>query len=294
MMKKQTKLYWGMRFLGITLGCVVYAIGIALFFDASGLVTGGLTGIAIMVGRFFEIDTGILVLLLNIPLLVVGFFMFGRGFLFSTVYATVFSSVLISVFSGVLSAYLPLTTDLLMAALLGGAFSSIGLAIIFRCGGTTGGTDIVAKLLRLRFRHLSTGKLFMTMDVGIVAFSALIFRHIEPALYSGIAIVIGNVLFDKVLYGLDEAKLLYVISQKPEAIRERILKELEVGVTLLNGKGGFTGENKEVLLVVAKKHLYPKIKDIVREEDEFAFLIVTSASEVFGEGFKLSEKHTEL
>jgi len=293
-MKKQTKLYWGMRFLGITLGCIVYAIGIALFFDASGLVTGGLTGIAIMIGRFFEMDTGILVLLLNIPLLIIGFFVFGRSFLFSTVYATVFSSVLISVFSNVLNAYLPLTTDLLMASLLGGALFSIGLAVIFRCGGTTGGTDIVAKLLRRRFRHLSTGKLFMAMDVGIVALSALIFRHIELALYSGIAIVIGNMLFDKVLYGLDEAKLLYVISQKPVEIRQRILSELEVGVTLLDGKGGFTGENKEVLLVVVKKHLYPKIKDIVREEDEYAFLIVTSASEVFGEGFKLSEKHTEL
>jgi len=283
-----------MRFLGITLGCIVYAIGIALFFDASGLVTGGLTGIAIMIGRFFEMDTGILVLLLNIPLLIIGFFVFGRSFLFSTVYATVFSSVLISVFSNVLNAYLPLTTDLLMASLLGGALFSIGLAVIFRCGGTTGGTDIVAKLLRRRFRHLSTGKLFMAMDVGIVALSALIFRHIELALYSGIAIVIGNMLFDKVLYGLDEAKLLYVISQKPVEIRQRILSELEVGVTLLDGKGGFTGENKEVLLVVVKKHLYPKIKDIVREEDEYAFLIVTSASEVFGEGFKLSEKHTEL
>ena len=131
----------------------------------------------------------------------------------------------------------------------------------------------------------------MISDVVIVVASAIVFREIEPALYSAIAIVIGDMLFDKVLYGFDEAKLIYIISDREASIRARIL---EAGVTILEGKGGFTGDEKKVLLVAVKKPVFPRVKDIVREEDDAAFMIVTSATEVFGEGFQTTSRGAEL
>lgn len=291
---KQTLRQRFTRFLMLNAAAAIYAAGIALFLDPNLLVTGGLSGIAIMLSRFLPLDTGMIVLILNIPLLIVGTIVFGRQFLLSTVYATVVSSVWISLFGRWFAPVLPFTDNLFIEALLGGCILSFGLALVFLSGGTTGGTDIIAKLLRRRFRHLSTGRFLMISDVVIVIASAIVFREIEPALYSAIAIVIGDMLFDKVLYGFDEAKLIYIISEKESAIRARILNDLEAGVTILEGKGGFTGDEKKVLLVAVKKPMFPRVKDIVREEDATAFMIVTSATEVFGEGFKTTSRGAEL
>ena len=293
-MTKQTFLQKFTRFIMLNIAAAIYAAGIALFLDPNCLVTGGLSGIAIMLSRFLPLDTGMIVLILNIPLLIVGLIVFGRQFLLSTVYATIVSSVWISLFGRWFAVFLPFTDNLFIEALLGGCILSLGLALVFRCGGTTGGTDIIAKLLRRRFRHLSTGRFLMISDVVIVVASAIVFREIEPALYSAIAIVIGDMLFDKVLYGFDEAKLIYIISDREAAIRARILSDLEAGVTILEGKGGFTGDEKKVLLVAVKKPVFPRVKDIVREEDDAAFMIVTSATEVFGEGFQNTSRGAEL
>lgn len=274
------------KFIIVTAGCAIYASGVAFFLDPNNIVTGGLTGISMILSRFIPLNTGIVVLILNIPLFVIGVIAFGKSFILSTGYATALSSLLITLFEEYFAKHLPLTDDLLLSGLIGGTLLSGGLALVFRGGATTGGVDVIVKLLKRKLRHIGTGKIILALDGTVVIASAIVFRNPVPAMYAAISIVVGNLIFDKILYGFDEAKLVYVISSAPEAISRRVLNELEAGVTFLDGSGGFTGENKRVLLIAAKKQLFPKIKDIVRAEDKNAFMIVTSASEVFGEGFK--------
>lgn len=282
------------RLAMLTVGAFVYASGIALFLDPGNLVSGGVSGIGIILNRFIPFDTGLWVLALNIPLLIIGLIVFGRGFFISTVYSTVVSSLFITLLATKLGPYLPLSDDYLFNAMLGNVVMDAGVAILFREGGTSGGSDIIAKLLRRRMRYLSTGRIFMFLDGSVVALSALVFRNPVPALYSMAGLVVGNIVFDKIVYGFDEAKLLFVISAQQEKIKKRLLGELEIGVTLLPTFGGYTGAEQTVLMVAAKKALYPKIKDIVREEDKRAFMIVASANEVFGEGFKEASQNKEL
>ena len=150
----------------------------------------------------------------------------------------------------------------------------------------------MVKLLRLKYPHLKTGFLFLLVDAAVVAVSALIFRNVDVALYAGLVVVVNSVLLDVVLYGRDGAKMIYIISDRPEAITVRLLEELDIGVTYISGVGAYSGKEKQVIFCVMKKQLSPKAEEIVRQEDPGAFMIVTSASEIFGEGYKniFSEK----
>ena len=159
-------------------------------------------------------------------------------------------------------------------------------------GATTGGADIVVKLLRLKYPHLRTGSIFFLLDIMIVILSGIVFRNIELALYAGIVPVIHALLMDIVLYGPDEAKLIFIVSEKYEEIAQRLMNELHLGVTYLNAQGAYTKRSKMVLMCVSKKQEYPHIENILRQEDEEVFLIVSSASEIYGMGYKdiLEEK----
>lgn len=270
------------RFLAITLGCVIYAGGIALFLDPNSLAPGGATGIAIMISHLTHIPTGTVVLCLNIPLLAVGVWKFGREFLISTVYATGISSLMINWLAPIGA----LTNNLLLAGMVGSAMMAVGMGIIFKCGGTTGGTDVLVKLLRLKYRHIKTGTVFAVTDLVIVAASAFVFKNIELALYAGISLVISSIVLDLVIYGPDEAKLVFIVSDKAEHVAARILRELDTGVTYLSGRGAYSNTQKQVIMCAARKQLFPKIRSIVQEEDSYAFMIVSNATEIFGEGFK--------
>ncbi len=275
------------KIAGLTAGAVIYSLSISLFLDPHNLAPGGVSGISILLNRLLPvIETGTWILLLNIPLLVLGLFKFGKAFLLSTVYTTVAASLLVDA-EGYLMRNRPLITEnVLLAALVGGALLALGMGIVFRSGGTTGGTDILVKLLRRKFRYLKSGVLMMITDAVIVTLSVPVLGSLEPALYAAVSLVVTSYLFDKVLYGTDGAKLFYIISSRPEAIADRILKELDLGATYLSAEGAYTGEDKRVLLCAARKQLAPKIRDIVKSEDPTAFLILSPATEVFGEGFK--------
>lgn len=275
------------KIIGLTAGAAVYSAGIALFLDPHSLAPGGVGGIAIMLSRVLPfLETGTWILLLNIPLLIVGSIVFGRKFLLSTVYTTVISSVMVDVIARLMVNQPRLTDNTLLAALAGGAGLSIGMGIVFRSGGTTGGMDIVVKLLRRKFRHLRTGAIFMAIDIAVVLFTIPVMGGIEPALYAAVALVVASVLVDKVLYGAEGGTLFYIVTEQPDAIGKRIMDEVDLGVTYLQGEGAYTGAPKRVLMCVARKQLSPRIRDIVKAEDPSAFLIVTPASEVLGEGFK--------
>ena len=266
----------------ITLAAVAYAAGISRFLYPNNLTPGGVTGIAILVNRLIGIPTGTLILLLNVPLLLLGIWKFGWKFICSTFYAI----FIVSVATDVLAPIGALTKEPILAAAAGGALSAAALGFVFRAGATTGGMDIVIKVLRLKYPHMKTSSLFLITDVCIASCSGLVFGNVDVVLYALVAVFVMSYVMDLVLYGKDEANLLYIISDRPEDISQRILGEIDVGVTFLQGRGAYSSQNKKVIMCVTKKQQAPGIEVIVKEEDPRAFMIITSASEIYGEGYK--------
>lgn len=275
-------------YIMITAGAAIYAVAVSFFLDPNSLAPGGVTGIAIIMNRLTGLETGTWIFLINIPIILLGIWKFGFRFILSTMYAT----VMVSFFTNLLIPFGPATTDPFLASVVGGGLSALSLGWVFKAGATTGGTDIIVKVLRLRFPHLKTGSLFLLTDAIIVAVSAVVFKDINIALYAGIVVFICSVLLDVVLYGTDGAKLIYIISDNPEPITKRLLEDLDIGVTYVQGSGAYSGKDKKVIMCVIKKPMAHKAEEIVKEEDPLAFMIVTSATEIYGEGYKsyFSEK----
>lgn len=273
----------------MTLACFCYAVGISLFVEPNNIASGGVTGIAIILNKAIGGSTGIWFFVINIPILLIGMWKFGFKFLMSTVYCT----TIISVFTDLLSRYgSPLTSDVLVATIAGGMLMAIGMGGVFKAGATTGGMDIVVKLCKLKFPYMKTGSLFLIMDFLVVLASAFVFQDIDRAFYSAMEVFVTSTLLDLVLYGKDGAKLIYIISDKSEKIAARLLDELNIGVTYMEGQGAYSGREKKVIMCVTKKQIAPRAEEIVKEEDPNTFMIVSSASEIYGEGYKsyFSEK----
>lgn len=280
--KKTSKLEILRKYIIITIAAFVYATGVSMFIDPNNMAPGGVTGISIILSRLIPVSTGTLILLLNIPILIFAIWKFGLRFTISTIYST----SLISAFTNVLSYYAPATYDRLLAAIAGGIMQAVSIGVIFKVGATTGGMDIIVKALRQRLPHLKTGNLFFIADAIVVTLSGIVFRDIDAALYAAITATCTSFAMDVVLYGRDEAKLLYIISDRPDEITKRILEELDIGLTKIEGHGAYSGNEKQVLMCAMKKTIFPRVESIVREEDPDSFMIVTSASEIFGEGYK--------
>ncbi len=285
---KKSPVRRGLEYLLMTAASVIYAAGISLFLDPNSLAPGGVTGISIILNRLTLLETGTWILFLNIPILLLGIWKFGFRFILSTVYCIVLTSFCTNRFSG----FGAVTDDLFLAAVAGSTLMAVGMGLVFKAGATTGGIDIVVKLLRLKMPHMKTGTLFLSLDAVVVTASALLFRDVERALYAGMAVFITSIVLDVVLYGRDSAKLLYIISDRHESITRRILEELDIGVTYVKGSGAYSGAEKNVIMCVIRKNLSPKAEEIVKEEDPMAFMIVTNATEIYGEGYKnlFSEK----
>lgn len=268
----------------IAFAAVIYGIGTALFSDVNDLAPGGFTGIAIGLNRIFGLGVGLWFWILNVPVVILGMWKFGIRFIISTIYAT----AMISFFTDIIAKYFSVFAvhDILLGVIFGSALTALGMGLIFKHGATSGGSDIIIKILRIQFPHLKTGVLFFMTDLAVVIFAGFVFRDINAALYSLLACMITSFVLDLVLYGRDGAKLIYIISDKPDVITHRLLVELDAGATHIFGEGAYSGEKKKVIMCVIKKRLSPMAEDIVREEDPDAFMIVTSATEIFGEGYK--------
>ncbi len=282
-MKSKIKtIFW--EYLLISIGSVVYAVSVSLFLDPNGIVPGGFTGIAMIIGYFFPtLRTGTVVLLLNVPIIFIGIFKFGIKFLTSTIYATVLSSIMMNV----LAPLGALTNDPLLACVAGGCLMAIGLQLVLTQGATTGGTDIIVKLLRLKFRGISAGTMFIFTDGLVVLCAAIATRNVDSGLYAAMCIIVSAVVMDIILNGSNEAKMILLISDKYEAITKRLMTELDAGATLLDGHGAYSGNDKTVVLCVVKKALIARALKIIKAEDDQSFAIVTTANVVFGEGYKL-------
>ncbi len=266
----------------IIVGALIYAVAISLFLDPNKLAPGGVSGLAIIINHYTSFSTGMTTLVINIPLMMLGIWKFGFKFFVSTIVATTLGSVFIDVLAPIGA----VADDKILCAVIGGALIGISLGFIFKAGATTGGTDIIARLLKLKFPHVETGSLFMAVDSLVVAASAIAFRDIEVALYAAICVFITGKMFDLVLYGAQEAKLLIIISDKEEEIANRLLNDIDTGMTYLHGVGGYSEKNRKVIMCAIKKQMLPKVEDMIKEVDLNAFIIVTSANEIVGQGYR--------
>lgn len=268
--EKQEKKSAGRRmldYLVMTVAAFLYSAAIGLFLDPNSLAPGGVSGVSILLNRMLRVPTGTWIFLLNIPILSVGAWKFGWRFILSTLYCT----ALTSVFINFLSSAGAVTEDPLLAAVAGGALMAVSLGLIFKAGATSGGTDIIIKLLRLKFPHLKTGSLFLILDAVVVTASGLVFRDIDRALYAGLVVIVNSILLDIVLYGRDSAKMMFIISDSHERIAARILEEMDIGVTYLSGSGAYSGKEKKVILCVMKKQRAHMAEEIVRRPTDFPF-----------------------
>ncbi|MEG1848366.1 MAG: YitT family protein [Lachnospiraceae bacterium] len=286
--EKKTKKQRIADYILITIASAIYAVGVSMFLDPNNLASGGVTGIAIILNRFTGIETGTMFLILNIPIILLGFWKFGLKFIISTFY----SIFMVSIFTNLFAPFGAATTDQFLAAMAGSALVAVGIGLIFKAGSTSGGVDIIVKCLRIRYPHLKSGALFLILDMAIVVAAGIVFRDLDTALYAGLAVIICSAVLDVVLYGRDEAKLIYIISNRFTKIADRLMEEVDVGVTYIKGQGAYSNTDKQVIMCVIKKQSAPRVEVIVKEEDADAFMIVSSASEIFGEGYKsyFSEK----
>lgn len=275
----------------LLVGAAVYALAFDAFFVPNGIAFGGVTGLAQILNFFVpKAPVGTVVILFNIPLFLLGWKLLGGHMLVSSLFAMTASSLFIDLLS--LAYEFPAMEDKLLACIFGGVVLGVGLGITFLQGATTGGTEIVARLLKLKLSWLPMGKLLLLSDLTVVALVALVFHNIGTALYGIVALYISTVVMDWVLYGMDNAKVAYIISDKPEEISRVILEELDRSVTYLQGEGGYSGQPKKVILCAFKQRQIVAIKETVRQVDPNAFMIVTASHEVLGEGF--GSYHGEL
>ena len=275
------------RYVFITFTAALYAVGIALFLNPNNLAPGGISGIAIILKKMFPglPGVGMLILLINIPILAVGIKKFGIKFILSTMYSLIVSSVLIDILPIVFNVN-GVTDNKMLASVIGGATFGLGMGLMFRLDTTTGGLDIIVKIIKQKKPHLKTGQIYFLLDVVILAASAMAFKDVEVALYAAIAIYVSTVVMDRAIYGGDEATLVYIISEKRELIARRMMKEVNVGATMIQAKGAYSNETTEVIMCVMKKQTLVKVRNILKQTDSGAFMIISSANEVFGQGFK--------
>lgn len=267
----------------ITLSCLLYAFSFNCFFQPNNLAMGGFTGLAQVLNKLVPvIPIGTTVFVMNVPLMIIGVKKQGWNLLFSSVFAITVSSVMIDTMAALWT--FP-TMDPLLACLYGGVLMGISLGVMMLKNATTGGTELAARLLKYVIRHLSIGKLCLVIDITVVSCYALTFGNIHSALYGAVAMYVCSIAMDMVVYGSINAKLAYIISDHCDIITQKLM-EMELGATLLTGKGAYTGDNKNIIMCAVKPSRIARIKALVAEVDpDKAFVIVTDAREVYGEGF---------
>lgn len=267
----------------IALGSLIFALGFDWFFAPNQIAMGGVTGLAQVINVLIPaLSVGILTIILNIPLFLAGWKLIGFHLLASSLFSMAVSSVAIDVIA---AWYTFPPMDPLLACLCGGAVMGAGFGLVFAQGATTGGTDIVARLLKLRFPWLPMGKLLLVPDGVVLALAAVAFGQVETALYGAVALVVMAKVMDAVLYGTDASKVAIIVSDRWREIADVLLREQDRGVTILRGQGAYTGAEKQVLMVAFPQKEIVQLKRTIRDLDSGAFLIVCNAHEVLGEGF---------
>lgn len=270
----------------IIFGAAVYALSVTVFTAPNNIAPGGFTGIATILNHLFDLPIGTAVLVLNIPVIIWGTLENGKSFLAKTICGTVAASVLIDVFTLFIPAY---HGEKILAAIFGGVLSGFGLALVFHRGGTTGGTDIIARNIHKRLPFVSVGKIIFIVDLIVLTAAALVYKNLESGLFAAIAIFVSIKTLDSVVYGVahDNGKLMFIISDEYDKISKEIMSSLGRGVTILDAEGAYQHSDKKVLLCALRSRQVHLVNSIVKDVDESAFVIVTTATAISGYGFSL-------
>ena len=281
-MKKESVREQVRSYVIITLACVLYALSFNWFYAPNDFTVGGFTGISQIINFFVPVlPVGVMIIVLNVPLFIVGLKKFGFAFLVKSIYTMALSSVLIDVID-MIHRFSPM--DPLLACLYGGVTLGVASGLIFREEATTGGSELGAWIVRSHVERLSIGNICLGIDLTIILIYAAVFRSLNNALYGALALYITTKVLDLVVYGQNTAKLAYIISDKYEEIMQEMIAR-DMGATLLNGKGIYTGSERPLLLCAVRNKEVVSIKRFIKELDPDAFFIVCDASEVLGEGF---------
>ncbi|MDO4607597.1 MAG: YitT family protein [Clostridia bacterium] len=264
-------------------GTAVYSAAVNMFLSPNGISPGGFTGIAVVVNHLIGIPTGTALFAFNIPVLIIGYKKMGSRFVVKTAFVTILLSTVLNITERALPHF---KIDGILASMFGGILLGVGLSLILLRGATTGGIDIVAKLINRKIRHLSVGKIILMADGVVIALNALVYKNAQSALYSVVAMYAATRMMDTLLYGADRGKIIYVITAHPDVICQKINRDIGRGVTRLAAVGGYTGESRTMLMCTVRVHEAATVHDVIKECDNSAFIVVTDAGEIIGEGFK--------
>lgn len=268
------------------LGCAISSTGFVLFLQPSGINAGGLTGVSMLVAYATDIpwlSVGTINILFNIPLFIISYRAIGKGFFFGSLLGMGLSSVLLDLLGGILPTP---TVEPLVAVAFGATLLGVGVGLVFLAGASTGGVDILARMLKLKLRNFPLGKIILMFDMGTAVATGIVYKDFNNTLYSLLALFLVSTVLDKVLYSGDYAQLAIIATDKTEEVADGISKKLNRGVTFLMSQGYYLRKNKYMLLSVVKRQQVAQLKELVYEIDPGAFLVLQDAKQVLGDGFK--------
>ena len=278
---------WIIDLIKTVVGSALFALGFDLFLQPNHLNAGGLSGLSMLLVHLIQFGSiGTVTALLNLPLFLLGGLKVGKKFFVGSLVGMVFSSLFIDLFTRI-----PVPpTDPLLASLYGGALCGIGLGIVFIGGSSTGGSDIIVRLLKLRMQHVPIGVINIAFDLCVAALTGIVFQDMDRALYSGIAIFVTGQVIDAVVYRFDYSKVALIVTKQYDAVAKAINEQLDRGATFLHGEGTYTKESTKVILTAVKKQQVSDLKQLVVDIDPGAFIIVQEAHQVLGDGFAKHSK----
>lgn len=265
------------------LGSVLYALSVNIFSAPNQIAPGGVTGVSTLLNYLFALPIGTMILVINLPLLLAAWKGLGKAFTIRTAIVTVVSSTVIDATAPFLPRF---EGDKILVALFGGVLAGAGLGLIYMRGATTGGSEIVARLLERKLRHIPIGRLILLVDGVVVAASALVYRNVESALYAMVLIFVSSSMMDALVYGGDSGKMLLIMTRREQEVADEVMLRMKRGVTMLNATGAYTGDERKVLLCAVRRSEMYQLRTLVHDMDPNAFMIVVSTDEVLGEGFK--------
>ena len=266
------------------LASAVYSVALNCFLARNNILNGGFTGIATILNYLFEIPIGVTIFIMNVPLLIIAFKKLGVKFVFRTFLVIAISSIFIDI-----GVFLPIyKNDLLLSSIFGGVLAGLSLGIIFIRNATTGGVDIIAKLIKLKYPHITLGKSIFLLDVFVILLGGIVYQNIESMLYATVGIFVSVQVLDFIIYGVSRGSMILIISENNDKIRDMIINELNRGVTVLKAQGGYSGQDKNVLLCACYDNQTHKLIKKIKSTDENAFFIVTQSKQILGNGFRNS------
>lgn len=269
--------------LGMIIGCILVSIGINMFISPHTIAPGGLSGLSVVLSKISGLSISTIMLIIGIPLIVFSIKILGKKDSIKTLVGMLLLSFFLNLTSSL--SQTTVTNDVLLSAITGAIFVGLGLGIIFRVDGSTGGTDLIALMVNKAIPSIPLSKCLVFIDGLVVVSSGIVNRNLETALYSAISLYVIVKMVDFIVAGFDYSKSFMIITNEEDALKNAILNDIKRGITILDGKGGYTDSSKSVLIVVVNKKQEVHLKKLVKRVDRNAFIIISDVHEVFGEGF---------